>query len=151
MPEPPAATGSERIAKRLARAGLCSRREAERWIAEGRVAVEGEVLTSPAVVVQPGDRVTVDGVSYGPIEAAIDRRQGGNAWLTLSLREGRNREVRNVMTYLGLSVNRLIRVAFGPFQLGKLAPGAVREVPRRVLADQLGSPTEDRARAHRRR
>ncbi len=236
MPEPPAATGGERIAKRLARAGLCSRREAERWIAEGRVAVDGKPLPAPEAtrlwryhkprglicaerdpqgrasvfdrlppalprVVSVGrldvaseglllltndgalartlelpatgwlrryrvrvfgrpdpeglaalaGGVTVDGVSYGPIEAALDRRQGGNAWLTLSLREGRNREVRNVMTYLGLSVNRLIRVAFGPFQLGKLAPGAVREVPRRVLADQLGSPTAGRARAHRRR
>ena len=244
------------MAKLIARAGLCSRREAERWIATGRVALDGRVLDGPAVTVAdprrlsvdgrplpepeptrlwryhkpPGlvtthrdprgrptvferladrlprvisvgrldltaeglllltndgalarhlelpatgwlrryrvrvfgrpdpDRlaalargVSVDGVAYGPIEARLDRRQGDNAWLTVALREGRNREVRNVMAHLGLAVNRLIRVAFGPFQLGKLEPGAVREVPRRGLADQLGPLERSPARAHRRR
>jgi 23S rRNA pseudouridine2605 synthase len=242
-PEPPeAANPGERIAKRLGRAGLCSRRDAERWIAEGRVAVNGQVLTSPALVVGPRDRIvvdgkplaepepprlwryhkpaglvttardekgrptvfdrlppelprvisvgrldltteglllltndgevarhlelpatgwarryrvrvhgtvepvrlaalargpTIDGVRYGPIEAVLDREQGSNAWLTVTLREGKNREIRKVMESLALTVNRLIRVAYGPFQLGKLPEGAVEEIPRRVLKDQL--------------
>ncbi len=233
----------ERIAKRMARAGLCSRREAERWIEAGRVAVGGRLLDSPAVVVGPNDTitvdgkplpraeatrlwryhkpkglictvrdeagrptvfdalpedlprvvsvgrldvsseglllltndgglarrlelpatgwarryrarvfgrpdperlaalakgVTVDGVHYGPIEAALERQQGGNAWVSLLLREGKNREIRKVMEHLGLKVNRLIRISFGPFQLSGIEPGAVREVPARVLADQMG-------------
>ncbi|MDP2621833.1 MAG: pseudouridine synthase [Hyphomicrobiales bacterium] len=238
-----ASPGGGRIAKLLARAGLCSRREAERWIAEGRVAVNGVVLTSPAINVAPADRVTVDGkplpqieparlwryhkpkglvtthkdpegrptvfarlpgdlprvvsvgrldfnteglllltndgalarllelpstgwlrryrvrafggvaeadlerlqrgltlegVKYGPISARIDRVQGDNVWLSLSLREGKNREVKRVLEHLGLKVNRLIRVSFGPFMLGDLAPGAADEVKPRVLRDQLG-------------
>ncbi len=237
-----AADGGERIAKRLARAGLCSRRDAERWIAEGRVAVNSRVLDSPACVVRPGDIVqvdgkvipepeparlwryhkpsglvttardekgretvfdrlppdlprvvsigrldltteglllltndgelarflelpatgwtrryrvrvfgevderqlaalekgpTIEGVKYGPIEAALDRIQGRNAWLTVSLKEGKNREIRKVMESLGLQVNRLIRVAYGPFQLGKLEEGAVEEVPKRVVREQI--------------
>ncbi|BAI72619.1 ribosomal large subunit pseudouridine synthase B [Azospirillum sp. B510] len=237
-----AAGGGERIAKRLARAGLCSRRDAERWIAEGRVAVNSRVLGSPACVVRPGDIVqvdgkvipepeparlwryhkpsglvttardekgretvfdrlpddlprvvsigrldltteglllltndgelarflelpatgwtrryrvrvfgevdekqlaalekgpTIEGVKYGPIEAVLDRIQGRNAWLTVSLKEGKNREIRKVMESLGLQVNRLIRVAYGPFQLGKLEEGAVEEVPKRVVREQI--------------
>jgi 23S rRNA pseudouridine2605 synthase len=232
----------ERIAKRLARAGLCSRRDAERWIAEGRVAVNGTVLTTPAVVVRPGDQIivdgnplpdaeptrlwryhkpdglvttardekgratvfekmppelprvvsvgrldltteglllltndgelarllelpatgwlrryrvrvhgqvnperlaaladgiTIDGLQYGSIEASLDRQQGSNAWITVGLREGKNREIRKVMEVLGLEVTRLIRIAYGPFQLGKLPRGGVEEVPRRVLRDQM--------------
>src|SRR5215831_957826 len=174
----------ERIAKVIARAGLCSRREAETWIAAGRVAVNGEVIASPARNVTPADRVTVDGsplprrersrlflltndgalarvlelpatgwlrryrvrahgrvtsvelerlragitidgIRYGPIEATLERAQGGNVWLTFAMREGKNREVKNVLGHLGLKVNRLIRVSFGPFQLGELAPGEV--------------------------
>jgi 23S rRNA pseudouridine2605 synthase len=252
MPEtdsPDAPSAPERIAKRLARAGLCSRRDAERWIAEGRVAVNGVVLTSPAVTVSQGDRIVVDGnplpdleptrlwryhkpdglvttardekgrqtvfqalpvelprvvsvgrldltteglllltndgelarflelpttgwarryrvrvngivdpnrlmglsrgvaidgIQYGPIEAVLDRQQGANAWLTITLREGKNREVRNVMESLGLTVNRLIRIAYGPFQLGKLERGEVEEVPKRVLHDQVAKFFADR-------
>lgn len=234
----------ERIAKALARAGLCSRREAERWIAEGRVAVNGAVLASAAVNVVASDRIAVDGkplpaaeparlwryhkpkglvtthrdpqgrptvferlpsglprvvsvgrlditteglllltndgalarllelpstgwlrryrvrafgtttqaeldrlkdgitlegVRYGPIEATIERMQGDNIWLAVALREGKNREVKRVLDHLGLAVNRLIRVSFGPFQLGDLAPGAAEEVRPRVLRDQLGT------------
>jgi len=235
----------ERIAKRLARAGLCSRRDAERWIAEGRVSVDGKVLTSPALdvgdasdirvdgkpipqpaparlwryhkpaglvtthkdergrptvferlppdlprlisvgrldlnseglllltndgalarelelpargwlrryrvrvhgVVDPArlaaleKGLTIDGIAYGPIRAQLDRAQErSNAWLTMSLREGKNREVRRVMEHLGLGVTRLIRIAYGPFQLGELARGQVEEVPRRVLREQLGA------------
>ncbi|QIB33923.1 pseudouridine synthase [Ancylobacter pratisalsi] len=233
----------ERVAKVIARHGLGSRREIEEWILAGRVAVNGEVLESPARVVTPEDAITVDGtplpakertrlflyhkprgvvttnydpegratlfeilpqglprlvsvgrldlnteglilltndgglsrvlelpdtgwlrryrvrakgmitqdkldalidgvtiegVHYGPIEAKLDRVQGANSWLTLALREGKNREVRNVLGALGLDVNRLIRLSYGPFQLGEIAQGAIEEVRTRVLADQLG-------------
>lgn len=233
----------ERIAKVMARAGLCSRREAERWIADGRVAVNGKRLDSPAVTVTDTDRITVDGqpipakratrlwryhkprgrvttardpqgrptvfddlpadmprvvsvgrldlnseglllltndgelkrrfelpatgwtrryrvrvhgevdpaaleslakgiaiegVRYGSVRAALERQQGGNAWLTMSLTEGKNREVRRICEHLGWQVSRLIRVAYGPFELGHLAPGAVEEVPAEVLQGQLG-------------
>ena len=237
-----------RVAKAIAHAGLCSRRDAEAWIAAGRVAVNGKVLTTPAHLVAPGDRITVDGkplpepqitrlwryhkkrglltshkdpqgrktvfealppdlprvvsvgrldfntegllllttdgalarhlelpstgwlrryrvrahgrvapealdalrqgvtidgVRYGPVEARIDREQGSNLWLTISLREGKNREVKRLAEHLGLIVNRLIRISFGPFALGDLAEGAVEEVKRRVLADQLGTTVAD--------
>jgi 23S rRNA pseudouridine2605 synthase len=239
----PANSQPERIAKAIARAGLCSRRDAERWIAEGRVSLNGEILTSPAVTVTADsdirvdgkqlpepDRprlwryhkpvglvtthrdekgrptvfgalpaglprlisvgrldlnseglllltndgalarrlelpatgwirryrvrvhgavdpsrlaslasgVTIDGIAYGPIRAALDRTQGSNAWLTLSLQEGKNREIRHVLDHLGYPVTRLIRVAYGPFQLGHLGRGEVEEVPAKVLRDQLG-------------
>jgi 23S rRNA pseudouridine2605 synthase len=235
-----------RIAKALARAGLCSRREAERWIAEGRVSVNGKVLDSPARDVAASDRILVDGnplpaaepprlwryhkprglvtthadpqgratvfaalpeslprvvsigrldfnseglllltndgalarhlelpatgwmrryrvrahgaitqpaldklkagieiagVRYGPIEATLDKPQGSNVWLTLGLREGKNREVRKILETLALTVNRLIRISFGPFQLLDLPPGQVEPVKRRVLIEQLGART----------
>lgn len=241
---PPAAEGPVRIAKAMARAGLCSRREAERWIAEGRVSVNGKVLTTPAFEVAAKDEVLVDGkplpasepvrlwryykpkglvtthkdpqgrptvfaalppelprvvsvgrldfsseglllltndgalarhlelpatgwlrryrvrahgrvsqtqldalkdgaeidgVRYGPIEATLDSVQGANAWLTIGLREGKNREVRRILASLGLEVNRLIRISYGPFQLLDLKPGDVEPVKRRVLAEQLGA------------
>ena len=84
------------------------------------------------------DGVTVDGINYGPIEATLDREQSSNVWITFAIREGKNREVRNVLRHLGLQVARLIRVSFGPFQLGEIAEGEVEEVPTRVLRDQLG-------------
>ena len=74
----------------------------------------------------------------GPIRASLERQQGANAWLAVSLEEGRNREVRKVLEPLGLVVNRLIRVSYGPFQLGRMAPGAVDEVGAKVLAEQVG-------------
>ena len=234
----------ERIAKVLARAGLCSRRDAERWIADGRVAVNGTTLTSPALNVGPRDRITVDGeplparertrlwlyhkpkglvttardpegrptvfaalppdlprvvavgrldinteglllltndgglarilelpatgwlrryrvrahgtvtqaaldslkngvaidgVLYGAVEATLDKVQGSNLWLTLGLREGKNREVKRLLAHLGLDTNRLIRISYGPFQVGDLAPGEVHEIRGKVLRDQLGS------------
>jgi len=237
------AAQGERIAKRMARAGLCSRREAGRWIEAGRVAVNGEVIDSPALNVTEDDTVEVDGqplgapqatrlfrypkpaglvcsnrdpqgrptvferlppglprlvsvgrldiasegllllttdgalarrlelpstgwtrryrvrvhgrpdpkalaalshgvtisgIRYGPIKAALDRQQGANAWLTVALTEGKNREVRKLCEHLGLEVNRLIRVAYGPFQLGALPAGAVDEISGKVLRDQLG-------------
>ena len=235
--------GGERIAKRIARAGLCSRREAEAWIAEGRVIVDGHKITSPALVVGPTSRivvdgkplpvaeptrlfryhkprgllttahdpegretiydklprelprlmpigrldltseglllltndgelkrrlelpvtgwlrryrvrvngrveparlaglekgVTIEGIDYGPIRATLDRQQGDNAWLTLSLAEGKNREIRRVCEFMGYPVNRLLRTAYGPFQLGHLERGEVEEVPPKVLRAQLG-------------
>ena len=265
----------ERIAKVMARAGLCSRREAERWIADGRVAVNGARLSGPAVTVQPGDRVTVDGKAlpaaeaprlwryhkprgevtserdpegrrtvfgalpddlprvlsvgrldiasegllllttdgavkrrlelpatgwtrryrvrvhglvteelldrlrrgltiegtrYAPAEVTLERGGASNSWLAMGLKEGKNREVRRLCEHLGLTVSRLIRVAYGPFQLGALAPGALAEVPAKVVAEQLGlqqgrprgegfakarprpaKPARDKGHAHRRR
>jgi 23S rRNA pseudouridine2605 synthase len=233
----------ERIAKVIARAGLASRREAEAWIAAGRVAVNGAVIASPALNITAADTivvdgvplrsrertrlflynkprglvttnsdpqgrptifsslpknlprlisvgrldlnteglllltndgglarvlelpatawlrryrvralgrvtqdaldrlrpgVTIDGVRYGSVEATLDREQGSNVWLTFAIREGKNREVRKVLETLGLKVNRLIRVAFGPFQLGELADGAVKEIESQALRAELG-------------
>lgn len=233
----------DRIAKVLARAGVCSRRDAERMIADGRVAVNGRRLDTPALNVTPNDNITVDGkpvgepdpprlwryhkpaglvttnrdpqgretvfqklpaslprvnavgrldinteglllltndggmkrflelpstgwlrryrvrafgkadearlaalkkgieidgVNYRSIEATLERVQGGNVWLTMALREGKNREIKKVLEALDLKVNRLIRLSFGPFQLGQLDSGRVEEVPRRVLRQQLG-------------
>ena len=82
--------------------------------------------------------VTVDGVRYGPIEARIEGAQGGaNAWIVVTLKEGKNREIRKVMAHLGLQVSRLIRTAYGPFQLGSLPPGSAVEVPPNTLKDKL--------------
>jgi 23S rRNA pseudouridine2605 synthase len=241
--QPQGAKSGERIAKVMARAGLCSRREAEAWIAAGRVAVNGKPIASPALDVATRDHVTVDGeplrqrertrlflfhkprgqltshadargrptifaalpkglprlisvgrldlnteglllltndgglartlelpatgwlrryrvrahgrvrqeeldrlhngitiagIRYGSIEARLEREQGANSWLAFAIREGKNREVKNVLGHLGLAVNRLIRVSFGPFQLGGLPEGAVEEVKTRILRDQLG-------------
>ena len=244
MPETNATIAGERIAKVLARAGLCSRRDAERWIADGRVAVNGTVIASPALNVTGRDRiavdgeplqsrertrlwlyhkprglmttardpegrptvfaslpadlprvvavgrldinteglllltndgglarvlelpatgwlrryrvrahgtvtqaaldtlkdgVTIDGIMYGAVEATLDRVQGSNVWVTVALREGKNREVKRVLGHLGLSTTRLIRVSYGPFQIGDLAEGEVQEIRGRVLRDQLGA------------
>jgi 23S rRNA pseudouridine2605 synthase len=235
---------SERIARRLARAGVASRRAAEMLIAAGRVAVNGRIVEGPTLNVTAADVVTLDGrpvaapaparlwryhkpaglvtterdekgrdtvfaqlpagmprvVSVGrldlsseglllltndgalkrrlelpstgwvrkyrvrargapddaaleplrrgmtvggerfrPMSVAIDRQQGGNVWLTIGLREGRNREVRRALEAVGLTVNRLIRVSYGPFQLGDLKPGEVEEVRPKVLREQLGT------------
>jgi len=233
----------QRIAKAMARAGLCSRREAEAWILAGRVSVNGQTLASPAFNVVDGDDVrvdgqpmqarertrmflfhkprglvttardpegrptifdalpkdlprvvaigrldinteglllltndgglarvlelpatgwlrryrvrahgtidqaaldglsdgvTIDGVSYAGIDAKLERLQGSNVWLSMGLREGKNREIKRVLEHLGLSVNRLIRIAFGPFELADLGEGEVIEARTRVLRDQLG-------------
>ena len=82
--------------------------------------------------------ITLDGVRYGPIEAQLEREQGANVWLVFAMREGKNREVKNVLGHLGLAVNRLIRVSFGPFQLGDLPEGEIEEVRTRHLREQLG-------------
>jgi 23S rRNA pseudouridine2605 synthase len=106
------------------------------WLRRYRVRAHGEVTQAQLDELKKG--VEVDGVKYGPIDATLERDQGANVWLVFAIREGKNREVRNVMAHLGLEVNRLIRVSYGPFQLGELAEGEVEEVKTRVLRDQLG-------------
>lgn len=83
------------------------------------------------------DGIEVEGVRYGPIKATLERGQGANAWIEVAITEGKNREVRRVLEAIGLKVNRLIRVSYGPFELGALAPGAAEEIPRRILKDAL--------------
>lgn len=107
------------------------------WLRRYRVRVYGRV--DEKALAQLGQGVTVGGVSYGAIEARLDNQVGSNAWLTFRLREGKNREIRVICEYLGYKVNRLMRVAYGPFQLGALAEGAVEEVPPKVLREQLGT------------
>ena len=83
--------------------------------------------------------VTVDGVNYGPVKAELESQNGTNSWLVVTLNEGKNREIRKLMKYIGLEVARLIRLSYGPFQLGSLKKGEVREIPQKVLKEQLGS------------
>ena len=235
---------SERIAKRLARAGIASRRDAEKLIAAGRIMVNGKVIDTPATKVTPRDRISFDGKEVGeaeptrlwryhkptglvtsardekgrptvfdklpghmprvlsigrldinseglllltndgelkrklelpatgwlrryrvrargsaseatldrlrnglsidgeqfrPMDVSFDRQQGANAWLTMAIREGKNREIRRALQEIGLDVNRLIRLSYGPFQLGELPLGEVEEVKTRIMKDQLGS------------
>ena len=106
------------------------------WLRRYRVRAHGEV--TQAQLDELKDGVEVDGVKYGPIDATLERDQGANVWLVFAIREGKNREVRNVLAHLGLEVNRLIRVSYGPFQLGELEEGQVEEVKTRVLREQLG-------------
>jgi len=106
------------------------------WLRRYRVRAHGEV--TQAQLDQLRDGVEVESVRYGPIDATLERDQGANVWLVFAIREGKNREVRNVLAHLGLEVNRLIRISYGPFQLGELGEGAVFEVKTRVLREQLG-------------
>ncbi|MFH6783174.1 MULTISPECIES: pseudouridine synthase [Methylobacterium] len=113
------------------------------WLRRYRVRAFGDVDQAMLDGLRKG--VTIDGMEYGPIEATIDRAQGDNVWLTLGLREGKNREVKRILEHLGLSVNRLIRLSFGPFQLGDLEVGLVEEIRTRVLKDQLGHSLAEQA------
>ena len=106
------------------------------WLRRYRVRVHGKV--EPEALAALKDGIAVDGVFYGAVEATLDREQGSNAWLTIGLREGKNREVKNILGALGLDVTRLIRVSYGPFQLGELVEGEVRELKGKLLRDQLG-------------
>ena len=108
------------------------------WIRRYRVRVFG--APTPQMLATLANGITIDGERYGPIEAGLDSRKGDNAWLTVALKEGRNREIRRVMAHLGLEVSRLIRLAYGPFQLGNLARGEVAEVPTKVLREQIPTP-----------
>jgi len=108
------------------------------WLRRYRVRVRGTPTEAQLEAMRGG--LTIDGERFAPMQVAFDRQQGGNAWLTLGLREGKNREIRRAMESQGLLVNRLIRVSYGPFQLGTLAIGEIEEVRTRVLRDQLGEP-----------
>lgn len=106
------------------------------WLRRYRVRIKGSA--SEAKLDQLREGITVDGVNYQPMQVTFDRQQGANAWLTISIREGKNREIRRAMEAIGTTVNRLIRVSYGPFQLGTLPAGEVEEVKRRVVREQLG-------------
>jgi len=106
------------------------------WTRRYRVRVFGKPDTEKLARLANG--VMIDGVRYGPVKASLDRAEGSNAWVTVAIQEGKNREVRKLMEHVGGKVNRLIRVAFGPFQLGNLDSGKVSEVPRTVIAEQIG-------------
>ena len=106
------------------------------WLRRYRVRAHGAVTQADLDALKAG--VTIDGIHYGAIDATLDREQGANVWLTFGIREGKNREVRRVLEHLGLQVGRLIRLSYGPFQLGELSEGSVEEIRSRVLRDQLG-------------
>ena len=106
------------------------------WLRKYRVRVKGTVTEAAIEPLRAG--LSLEGERFQPMQVTLDRQQGANAWLTVGLREGRNREIRRAMEAVGLTVNRLIRVSYGPFRLGELKPGAVEEVRAKVLRDQLG-------------
>ena len=107
------------------------------WIRRYRVRAYGKVDDAALAKIARG--VEIEGVRYGPVEARIDQSQGDNAWLTLAIKEGKNREVKKLCEYLGLTVNRLIRISFGPFLLGELPRGGIEEVPPKLFREQLGT------------
>ncbi len=111
------------------------------WLRRYRVRVKGRVEDATLAPLRQG--IEADGEKFQPMEVSLDRQQGANAWLTVGIREGKNREIRRAMEAVGLTVNRLIRVSYGPFQLGKLARGQVEEVRRKILRDQLGLSAEE--------
>ncbi len=115
------------------------------WLRRYRVRAKGRATQADFDKLKEG--VEIEGVKYGPVEAAVDTVQGANMWITIGIREGKNREVRKVLSSLGLEVNRLIRISFGPFQLLEMEPGETEIVRRRVLADQLGPQLCRRVRA----
>jgi 23S rRNA pseudouridine2605 synthase len=119
------------------------------WLRRYRVRINGSVSEARLDELRKG--ITVDGIDYQPMLVTFDRQQGANAWLTISIREGKNREIRRAMEAVNTTVNRLIRVSYGPFQLGKLEAGAVEEVKGRVLREQLGleSPEPQKPRARK--
>ena len=114
------------------------------WLRKYRVRVHGYVDKKNLELLKNG--ITVDGIRYGKIDAKLDKQQGSNAWLTLGIREGKNREVRKVMSHLGYNVNRLIRVSFGPFQIKNLASGEIEEIKNKILNDQVSFSTPLRKR-----
>jgi 23S rRNA pseudouridine2605 synthase len=124
------------------------------WLRKYRVRVHGTPTEAQLAPLKAG--IVIEGERFQPMIVGLDRQQGSNAWLTVGLREGRNREIRRAMEAVGLTVNRLIRLSYGPFQLGDLPAGEVREIRAQVLADQLGlsvtddSPAKDPERPPRR-
>ncbi|MEX0329390.1 MAG: pseudouridine synthase [Ruegeria sp.] len=127
------------------------------WLRKYRVRVNGRPKDEDFAPLRQG--LVIEGERFQPMTVSLDRQQGANAWLTIGLREGKNREIRRAMEDIGFSVNRLLRVSYGPFQLGSLKPGEVEEIRRRVLRDQLGPDGEAKpettpkrtARPHRKR
>ena len=111
------------------------------WVRRYRVRTNGRPTDSTLEPLRKG--ITLDGERFQPMQVTLDRQQGANAWLTIGLREGKNREIRRALESVGLIVNRLIRISFGPFQLSDLKPGATEEVRRRVMRDQLGLDTKE--------
>lgn len=111
------------------------------WMRRYRVRINGRPTDTILDPLRGG--VTVEGERFQPMQITLDRQQGANAWLTVGLREGKNREIRRAMESIGLTVNRLIRISYGPFQLGELKAGAVEEVRRKIVRDQLGLEAED--------
>jgi 23S rRNA pseudouridine2605 synthase len=106
------------------------------WVRRYRVRVHGRI--DERALAQLKDGIEIDGIRYGTIEASVERRQGSNTWLSIALKEGKNREIKRVCEHLGLKVGRLIRISYGPFQLGELVRGGIEEVSAKVLKDQLG-------------
>ena len=106
------------------------------WTRRYRVRAYGNAKDQDLEKLKTG--ITVEGIKYGPVEVEVERRTGSNVWLNVGLKEGKNREVRKVLAAVGLTVNRLLRVAYGPFQLGSLKKGETQEIKRTVLRDQLG-------------
>ncbi|WP_412553547.1 pseudouridine synthase [Shimia sp. MIT1388] len=123
------------------------------WLRKYRVRINGRPTEDTFAPLRKG--IEVDGERFQPMDITLDRQQGANAWVTVGLREGKNREIRRAMEAIGLTVNRLIRVSYGPFQLGQLKQGEVEELRRRVVRDQLGLdgaiPEEKRRKPTRRR
>jgi 23S rRNA pseudouridine2605 synthase len=110
------------------------------WLRRYRVRVNGRPTDDSLDPLRRG--ITADGETFQPMQVTLDRQQGANAWLTVGLREGKNREIRRALAEIGLTVNRLIRISYGPFQLGDLKQGAVEEVRRKLMRDQLGLEPE---------
>ena len=110
------------------------------WLRRYKVRVHGAVDDKKLKALLKG--TVIDGVEYGPVKAEIESTQGSNSWLLVTLSEGKNREIRKVMKSIGLDVARLIRLSYGPFQLGSLKKGEAREVPAKVLKEQLGGKFE---------
>ncbi|MDO5385896.1 MAG: pseudouridine synthase [Pseudomonadota bacterium] len=124
----------------LTNSGELSRRlelPSNSWSRRYKVKVHGRINRDKLAELEQG--VTIDGIRYGSIKAEVESEQGTNAWLSVTLQEGKNREIRKVMKFIGLDVARLIRLSYGPFQLGSLKKGEVREVPQKVLKEQLGN------------
>ncbi|WP_438826257.1 pseudouridine synthase [Ruegeria atlantica] len=125
------------------------------WLRKYRVRVNGRPKDEDFAPLRKG--LVIDGERFLPMDVTLDRQQGANAWLTIGLREGKNREIRRAIEDIGFAVNRLLRVSYGPFQLGSLKPGEVEEIRRRVMRDQLGleaepeAPTKRPARPQRKR
>ncbi|MBR6327735.1 MAG: rRNA pseudouridine synthase [Alphaproteobacteria bacterium] len=113
---------------------------ANAWSRRYRVRVHGKIDEAKHKEIENG--VTIDGVRYGKLSLVLDSQNGTNAWLTVTLNEGKNREIRKLMKFAGLEVARLIRVSYGPFQLGNLKKGELKQVPQKVLKEQLGGRFE---------